>query len=81
MNSNYLVHTLSYVINDIFCKGLDELPYKFGKYFFANVTRMCSIKFVLQATSEEHILVLAEQLLLKLLVKGLDKIGEKQEGE
>ena len=45
------------------------------------MTKICTIKFILEVVDEDKILCFAEQLLLKLLVKGLDKVGERNEGE
>jgi cytoskeleton-associated protein 5 len=80
-NANFLIDSISKVLYDVFNKSTDKVPLKFGKYFLSIVNKVCSIKEIMKVVDERRILILVEQLLLKLLIPGLDTLGEKHEGQ
>jgi hypothetical protein len=80
-NSSFLIDSISQVLHDVFNKTSDKVPLKFGKYFISIVNKICSIKEIMRAVDEQQILILVEQLLLKLLIPGLDSLGDKNEGQ
>ena len=79
--SNELVNAFTHVLIDIFERPVDDIPLRFAKYFITIVLKACSCKEIMKEASEECIFELAEQLLIRLLIDGLDKIGENREGE
>ena len=80
-NANFLIGSISKVLHDVFSKTSDKIPLKFGKYFISIVNKVCSIKEIMRSVEERNILILVEQLLLKLLIPGLDTLGERHEGQ
>lgn len=80
-NANFLIDAISKVLYDVFNKTQDKVPLKFGKYFISIVNKICSIKEIIRNVEEKRLLILVEQLLLKLLIPGLDTLGERKEGE
>lgn len=80
-NSNFLIDSISKVLYDVFNKSPEKVPLKFGKYFISIVNKICSIKEIMRSVEEKKILILVEQLLLKLLIPGLDTLGERNEGQ
>ena len=80
-NSVFLVDSISRVLHDVFNKTPEKVPLKFGKYFISIVNKLCSIKEIMNNIEEHSVLVLVEQLLLKLLIPGLDSLGERNEGQ
>jgi len=79
--ANELVNALTYVLMDVFDKPVEEIPLRFAKYFITIVHKVCSCKEVMREASEDRVFELVEQLLTRLLVEGLDKVGENKEGE
>lgn len=80
-NANFLICSISKVLYDVFNKSTDKVPLKFGKYFISIVNKVCSMKEIMRNVDENNILGLVEQLLLKLLIPGLDTLGERNEGQ
>jgi hypothetical protein len=80
-NSSFLIGSISQVFFDVFSKTPEKVPLKFGKYFISIVNKVCSIKEIMRTVEEPQSLILVEQLLLKLLLPGLDTLGEKGEGQ
>ena len=80
-NADYLIETFSLVLYNVFDKQIEAIPLKFGKYFIQIVSKVCSIDFVVRPVEEKRLQGLVEQLLLKLLVPGLEHLGERQEGQ
>ena len=80
-NSNFLIEAISRVFYDVFTKTPQKVPLKFGKYFISIVNKVCSIKDIMRHVDEHKVLILVEQLLLKLLMPGLDSLGDKGEGQ
>lgn len=79
--ANDLVNAFTHVLIDIFDKPVEEIPLRFAKYFITIVHKACSCKEIMREVSEERILDLAEQLLTRLLIENLDKVGDNKEGE
>ena len=79
--ADMLVDSITYVIDDVFSKSLDELPVRFAKYFLTIVHKLCSLKGIMLHVSEDKLYLFGEQLLTRLLIEGLDKVGDKGEGE
>ncbi len=80
-NSPFLIDSLSKVLYDVFNKTTDKIPLKFGKYFISILNKICSMKDIIKHVEEYKVMTLVEQLLLKLLIPGLDDLGERKEGK
>lgn len=78
-----LLDALSKIFNDIFSFKPDEIPIRFTKYFISIVLKTCSTKELMREASYNQVLALVEQLLTRLLIENLDKIGSpaQKEGE
>ena len=79
--SNDLISAFTHVLNDIFDKPVEDIPLRFAKYFITIVLKTCSCKEIMKEVSEEKVFDLAEQLLTRLLIDNLDKVGDNKEGE
>ena len=66
---------------DIFKYPVNDIPLRFTKYFITIVNKTCASKEIMKEVTEERVYKLAEQLLTRLLIENLDKIGENREGE
>ena len=66
---------------DIFKYPVNDIPLRFTKYFITNVNKTCASKDIMKEVTEDRVYKLAEQLLTRLLIENLDKIGENKEGE
>ena len=80
-NANFLIQSICKVLHDVFNKTPDKVPLKFGKYFISIVQKVCSISEIMENVDEKNVRNLVEQLLLKLLIPGLDSLGERNEGQ
>lgn len=78
---NELVDAFTFVMKDIFRYPVHEIPLRFTKYFITIVNKTCASKEIMREVSETRVLELVEQLLTRLLIENLDKIGENKEGE
>lgn len=76
-----LVKAYVYVINDIFRYPVDQIPIRFTKYFITIVNKTCSSKEIMKEIAEKQVYDLVEQLLTRLLIENLDKIGQNKEGD
>lgn len=79
--ANHLSDALCKVIICIFDRPLDSIPLKFTKYFLTVLNRVCSSKLIVKEIEEKALLNLTEQILRRLLIDNLDKLGEYGEGE
>lgn len=79
--ANDLVNAFTHVLIDIFERPVEDIPLRFAKYFITIVHKACSCKEIMREVSEDRIFELAEQLLTRLLIDNLDKVGENKEGE
>lgn len=68
---------MSKVLYEVFDKPIEQIPLKFGKYFITIVGKVCAIEFLIKQVDEQKIQTLVEQLLLKLLINGLEHLGER----
>lgn len=68
-------------MNDIFSYPVNDIPLRFTKYFITIVNKTCASKEIMREVSEECVFKIAEQLLTRLLIENLDKIGSNKEGE
>ena len=57
------------------------MPLRFAKYFVSIVNKTCSCTEIMKMVKEQEIYDLVEQLLTRLLIDDLDKLGEDKEGE
>lgn len=71
------------VMNDIFSYPTSEIPLRFTKYFITIVNKTCSQKEIMREAAYPQVHGLVEQLLTRLLIENLDKIGteKNKEGE
>lgn len=76
-----MIDTVSKVLFETFDKPNEQIPLKFGKYFITIINKICSIDFVIKVVDEQKIQTFVEQLLLKLLINGLEQLGDRQEGQ
>lgn len=79
--ANDLISAFTHVLSDIFDKPVEEIPLRFAKYFITIVNKACSSKEIMMHVTEEKVFELAEQLLTRLLIENLDKVGENKEGD
>ena len=79
--ANLLSEALSKVIITTFERPIQDIPLRFAKYFLNVVHKVCSTKIIMKELTENSLIVLTEQVLMRLLIEELDKIGEKGEGE
>ena len=66
---------------DIFSFPVKEIPLRFTKYFITIVNKTCSSKEIMKEVSCNEVMGLVDQLLQRLLIDNLDKIGQNKEGE
>jgi hypothetical protein len=64
------------VLVDIFERPLADIPLRFAKYFVTIVNKTVQLKVIMIEVSEQIIYDLAEQLLTRLLIENLDKLGD-----
>jgi len=76
-----LIDALSKVIISTFERPIEDIPLRFAKYFLNVVHKVCCTKLIMREVSETSLFVLTEQILKRLLIEDLDKLGEKGEGE
>lgn len=70
-----LLDALAKVMNDIFSFKPDDIPLRFTKYFITIVNKTVSQKNLMLEASYNQVHALVEQLLTRLLIENLDKIG------
>lgn len=76
-----LINAFTQVMIDIFSFPVNEIPLRFTKYFITIVNKTCSSKEIMKEVSCKEVNDLVEQLLCRLLIDNLDKIGSNKEGE
>ena len=80
-NVDKIISTFKNVSHQIFfVKDLKTIPIKFAKYLAIVLCKLASNKELISNLSYEVLLDLSRDLLKYLLITGLDKIGENQEG-
>ena len=79
--ANELINAFTHVLIDIFERPMSDFPLRFAKYFVTIVNKACSCKEIMREVDEKEIYDLAEQLLTRLLIENLDKVGDNKEGE
>lgn len=79
--ANDLINAFTHVLIDIFERPMQDFPLRFAKYFVTIVNKAASCKEIMREVSEKEIYDLSEQLLTRLLIENLDKVGENKEGE
>jgi hypothetical protein len=62
-------------MDDIFRYPVNDIPLRFTKYFITIVNKTCASKEIMREVTEDKVNKLAEQLLTRLLIENLDKIG------
>ena len=78
---NELIGAFTFVLQDIFSYPVHDIPLRFTKYFITIVNKTCASKEIMREVSQDMVFQLAEQLLTRLLIDNLDKIGNNKEGE
>jgi hypothetical protein len=78
---NDLINAFTHVMDDIFKHPVQDIPLRFTKYFITIVNKTCTSKELMTEVSEKSVHDLVEQLLTRLLIENLDKIGQNKEGE
>ena len=80
-NIDIIIKTFKKVSQKLFfVKDLKTIPIKFAKYLAIVLCKLASNKELISKISYEVLLDLSRELLKYLLINGLDKIGENQEG-
>ena len=79
--ANNLADALTRVIVITFDKPVQEVPLRFAKYFLTVVNKVCCTKLIIKELNEASLFGLVEQVLTRLLIEDLDKLGENGEGE
>lgn len=79
--ANNLSDALTKVIIITFEKPIQEIPLRFAKYFLNVVHKVCCTKIIMKELNETSLFALVEQVLIRLLIEELEKLGEKGEGE
>lgn len=62
-------------MNDIFSYPVNDIPLRFTKYFITIVNKTCACKEIMKEVNENQVYNIAQQLLTRLLIENLDKIG------
>jgi hypothetical protein len=80
-NVDKIISTFKTVSHQLFfVKDLNSIPIKYAKYVSIVLCKLASNKELISHLSYEVLLDLSRELLKYLLINGLDKIGENQEG-
>ena len=80
-NIDKIISTFKIVSHKLFyMKDLNSIPIKFAKYLSIVFCKLASNKELISNLSYNVLLDISRELLRYLLINGLDKIGEKQEG-
>ena len=66
---------------DIFERPRQDTPLRFAKYFVTIVNKTCQCPIIMSVVREQELYELGEQLLTRLLIDNLDKLGDEKEGE
>lgn len=78
--ANDLISALSHVLIDIFERPRQDTPLRFAKYFVTIVNKTCQCSIIMSVVKEEELYQLIEQLLTRLLIDNLNKLGDENEG-
>ena len=79
--ANDMIGAFNHVMQDVFNCPAESINLRFAKYFISIVLKTCNCKEMMMQVSQDKIFELAEQLLTRLLIDNLDKVGENKEGE
>ena len=80
-NIDKIISTFKIVSHKLFyMKDLNSIPIKFAKYLSIVFCKLASNKELISNLSYNVLLDISRELLRYLLINGLDRIGEKQEG-
>jgi cytoskeleton-associated protein 5 len=79
--ANCLADALTRVIFITFEKPSKEIPLRFAKYFLTVVNKVCCTKLIVKEFNENSLFGLVEQVLTRLLIDDLEKLGVNGEGE
>jgi hypothetical protein len=78
---NELTSAFVHVMIEIFDKPIEEINLRFAKYFISIVLKTCCCRDVMCTVSQDSVFNLTEQLLTRLLIEGLERVGENKEGD
>ena len=79
--ANELISAFVHLINEVFEVPLEKMNVKFVKYFMTIVVKICSSRDLMNNVCYEMVFALAQQLLTRLMIEGLEKIGDNLEGD
>jgi len=79
--ASFLIEAMIIVLTSTFDRPAPDIPLRFAKYYLNVLQKVCSTTVVMREISENVALTLVSQLLSKLLMEDLGKVGEKGEGE
>jgi cytoskeleton-associated protein 5 len=80
-NADELISAFTHVMKEIFDKPLPEIPLRFAKYFITIIHKACTYNAIMSVVQRHKVFELTEQLLTRLLIDNLDKVGEQGEGQ
>ena len=78
---NEVIEAFTEVMKGLFNTGFDEMHLRFIKYFMNVINKICSSKVIVCNLDESGLYNIIEQLLIKLLFDGLERLGSNSEGE
>ena len=79
--ANELISAFVHLINEVFEVPLEKMNIKFVKYFMTIVVKICSSRDLMNHVCYEMVFALAQQLLTRLMIEGLEKLGDNLEGD
>ena len=79
--ANELISAFVHLINEVFEVPLEKMNVKFVKYFMTIVVKICSSRDLMNHVCYEMVFALAQQLLTRLMIEGLEKVGDNLEGD
>lgn len=79
--ANNISEAMIKVIISTFERPIEDIPLRFAKYFLNVLHKVCSTKVIIRELTESNLYTLVEQVLTRLLIEELEKVGEKGEGE
>jgi cytoskeleton-associated protein 5 len=79
--ANSISEALTRVLITTFEKPVDDIPLRFAKYFLNVLNKVCSTRAIIRELTETSLYMMVEQVLSRLLIEELEKMGDKGEGE
>ena len=81
LKANSILEALTKVLISTFDKPVGDIPLRFAKYFLNVLNKVCSTRVIIRELTETSLYSIVEQVLTRLLLEELEKMGDKGEGE